>query len=44
MQMQTNYLINDEAIEDAIVTNILRKMQGGATNDELVKNKHRNIA
>jgi hypothetical protein len=44
MQVQINNVINDEAIEDAIVTNILRKMQGGATNDELVKVKHRAIA
>jgi hypothetical protein len=44
MQVQINDVINDEPIEDAIVTNILRKMQGGATNDELGKIKHRTIA
>jgi hypothetical protein len=32
MQVQINDVINDEVIEDAIVTNILGKMQGGTTN------------
>ncbi len=44
MQVQINDVINDEIIEDAIVTNILRKIQGGTINNELVKVKHQAIA
>jgi hypothetical protein len=44
MQVQINDIINDAVVKDAIVTNILGTMQGGTTNNELVKVKHKAIA
>jgi len=41
MTRQIDDVINDEVVKNAIVDlNILRQLQEGATNDELMKGKH----